>query len=389
MSVNFDQMPNRFGTNAAKWDALEDKDFLPLWVADMDFYSPQEITQRLTEVAKRGTYGYNTLPEHYLDAVVNWEKTRHGISIEKDWLMYTCGVVAGISWVLYSLTQPGDKILIQTPVYTPFHSVITDSGRVLVDSPLVNNKGKYTIDFADFEAKIKKEQVKAFICCNPHNPVGRCWSKEELTEIYRICRENDVLIISDEIHQDLIRGGFVHTPMASVAQDAPQYVITLSAPSKTFNVPGLKHSFLFTSNEEYRKAIREKVVAPFHIGGTLMGYEACTVAYSQCAYWVDELNAYLDENARFVNQFMAENLPEVVVSPIEATYLMWLDFGQLGLRGEELSKVVHDAKIKLSDGTAYASYTDSFQRVNIGCPKSMLEEAMNRLKKAIDQYRGK
>ncbi len=383
MESKFDKGPQRFGSGAVKWDVLEDKDILPLWIADMDFYSPAPVRQRMMELAEHGTYGYTMSPSGYLDAVVNWEKNRHGIAIEKEWLMYSCGVVAGISWILLSLTQPGDAVLIQTPVYNPFHDVVKNNGRVLVDSPLVNQQGSYTIDFADFEEKVKTQKVKAFILCNPHNPVGRCWSREELAKLYHICRENGVLIISDEIHQDLIRGGFSHTPMAAVAEDAAQYVITLSAPSKTFNVPGLHHSYLFTANEDYRKAIQEKIIAPLHIGGTQMGYEACMVAYNQCGDWLDELNAYLDQNAAFVRDFLAAELPQVVVTPIEATYLMWLDFAALGLRGEELTKTVASAKLKLGEGYVYADYADSFQRVNIGCPRAMLEEAMHRLVKVM------
>lgn len=350
----------------------------------MDFEVLPALQEAMVKRAQHPTYGYTLPNPKYYESFIDWNKKRNQFHLEKDDMVAIPGVVCAISFALNALTQKGDKVLVNTPVYNPFFSSIKENGRQLVTSSLVKKDGRYVMDLADMEEKIK-DGVTMYILCNPHNPVGRVWEKEELEQVVELCAKYNVTIFSDEIHSDIIYEGHEHTPLLSVSEKAKEIGLLAMAPSKTFNIAGLKSSIMVIQNPEMRQKIKDAINA-YHIGLDLFAYKATEVAYSEGEQWLNELNAYLLENAKFVVKYLEENLPKVKTFIPDGTYLMWLDFSAYGLTQDELmEKLKTEAKLALNSGAAYGEEGVGFAQLNIGCPRFILEQAMDRMKNVFAQ----
>lgn len=392
MHYDFDTRIDRTGTGSLKWDrhrkfVPEDaSDFLPLSIADMEFPTAPAITQALTAVVERGVYGYTIPTDSYIAAVSEWMLKRHNWMIESSWIVPFCGVVPALYNAIRAITHPGDKVVVQPPAYPPFYSAVTSAGCQVVRNPLLNDAGHYRFDFDDLEEKVSDPRVRALILCNPHNPTGRVWSERELRELGRICIEHDVLVLSDEIHFDFVFPPSKHQVFAALSDEFALNSITFTAPSKTFNLAGLETSNIIIPNpdlrEDYTIAAENALFMPLL---NIFGYTACEAAYRHGEEWLDQLLTYLEGNARFVADFCARNLPDVVVSPLEGTYLLWLDFRPLGLTSQELERVVTQrAHLKLDEGYTFGVEGAGFERINLACPRSMLKTAMYRLSDALN-----
>lgn len=385
---NFDKLVDRKGTECLKWDFVEkiygSADVIPLWIADMDFEVLPEIREALEKRAAHPTYGYTASAPAYRENIIKWNQERNGLTIEKEEIVPVPGVVTAIAFALNALTSEGDKVLINTPVYNPFASTIKGLNRELVTSSLKCEGHKRVMDLADMEEKMK-DGVKMMILCNPHNPIGRVWTKEELSQLVDLCAKYNVYLFSDEIHSDIVYGGHKHCSALTVSEKAKEISIVAMAPSKTFNIAGLKSSMFIIQNPELREKVSASYNA-FHVGVDLFAYKATEVAYGYGAKWVDELNEYLYENAKFVTEFCETQLPKVKTFVPEGTYLMWLDFSAYGLSQEDLmNKLKTEAKVGMNSGATYGDEGVGYARLNIGCPKFMLEQAMNQIKAAFEK----
>lgn len=388
MIFNFDEIIDRRSTNSIKYDFAEEMgkptDVLPMWVADMDFKSPPEVTEALIKVAQHGIFGYSLSKKDYFDAVHYWFNTRFGWDVKKEWLIETPGVVFAISTAIRAFTDEADAVMIQQPVYHPFSEKIRVNNRKLVNNPLVYENGEYKMDIKDFESKIKEHRVKLFILCSPHNPVGRVWTKEELTEIGDICMKHGVIVISDEIHADFIYEGYKHTIFSEVKQEYLDNTIICTAPSKTFNLAGLQVSNIFIPNKKLREKYKTEMKKAGYGSLNTLGIVACQAAYRYGAQWLDELMTYLTGNLNFVREFLKERLPQVKLVEPQGSYLIWLDFSGLNLNAEELENLIlNRAKLWLNSGTIFGPEGEGFQRMNIACPRSVVEEAFLRLEQAV------
>lgn len=387
--MNFNTFINRKNTNSVKYDFAskykKPQDILPLWVADMDFQAPPEVLQALEQKVHHGIFGYSDTTESYFRAVQNWFSLRHHWTPEENWLMKTPGIVFAIAAAVRALTQEGDSILIQTPVYYPFYRIIEENNRHLVKNPLVKKGNSYFMDFEDLEKKIKENQVKMAILCSPHNPVGRVWTKEELVSFGELCERYGVLVVSDEIHADFTFPGFCHTIFPSVKQSFEQFCVLCTSPSKTFNLAGLQASNIFIPNLEYRKKMKKEMKKIGYEELNIMAITACQAAYEYGAPWLDSLKKYLKQNLDYVRNFLKTNLPQIQLIEPQGTYLLWLDFNALQLSSDALEHlIIHQAGLWLDSGTMFGTEGQGFQRINIACPRSILEKAMYQLKQAID-----
>ena len=385
---NFDKLVDRKGTECIKWDLVGkvygSDDVIPLWIADMDFEILPELQEAMVKRASHPSFGYTIPAPAYRENIIKWNKERNGLELAKEDIVGIPGVVTAIAFALNALTKDGDKVLINTPVYNPFASTIKGLNRELVTSSLKCEGTKRVMDFADMEEKMK-DGVKMMILCNPHNPIGRVWTKEELNQLVELCAKYNVYLFSDEIHSDICYGGHKHCSILTVSEKAKEISFCAMAPSKTFNIAGLKSSMFMIQNPEIREKIQANINA-FHIGIDLMAYKATEVCYGYGAQWVDELNEYLYENAKFVTEFCETQLPKVKTFVPEGTYLMWLDFSEYGLTQEELmDKLKNEAKVGMNSGATYGDEGVGFARLNIGCPKFLLEKAMNQIKAAFDK----
>jgi cystathionine beta-lyase len=386
MSI-FEAFHDRKNTRSVKWDNLEPifqtTDVLPMWVADMDFKAPQAVNDALIRRAEHGIYGYTVIDEDVKGAVLNWVESRHNWTIDPNWLSFSPGVVTSLHMAIQAFTEPNDKVLIQTPVYTPFYNVIKQHNREVVKSPLVYENQSYTIDFNDFEEKLK-QGVKAFILCSPHNPVGRVWTHEELSEIARLCLKYDVLILSDEIHGDLVFKGKRHIPIATISDAVADQTITCMAPSKTFNLAGLDASFIVTKNKEKREKLNT-LFSKQGIGGlNTMGNTALEAAYVHGEAWLDELLVILEDHQNYVSGMFAAYAKELKVIQSEGTYLLWIDCSELNMDDDELKNfMIEKARVGLNPGIAYGDEGKQFMRMNIACPKVTIEEGVNRIIEAV------
>lgn len=386
---NFDEIIDRSNTNALKIDVLEErygrKDLISLWVADMDFKSPPAITKSIIKRAEHGIFGYTCPSQEYYDSIINWNKNKHDWAIEREWISFIPGIVKGIAFVVDCFTNNDDKILIQPPVYHPFRIVTELHKRQIVNNQLILDKeGYYKMDIEDLKRKI--ESCKVLILCNPHNPGGRVWTREELSEIADICFENDVLVISDEIHSDLVfeQEGHKHIPFASVSEKAAQNSITFMAPSKTFNIAGIVSSFAIIPNNKKRKQFFDYLTASELEEGHIFAYLAAEVAYTCCDEWLDELKKYLWANIQFIDGYLKKNIPQIKAIIPQASYLVWLDCRNLEMNQTDLASLfTNDARLALNDGAMFGCGGEGFMRLNIGSPLSVLEEAMNNLKIAV------
>lgn len=386
--LNFDKVINRKNTRCLKYDFAErrgmPKDVLPLWVADMDFETSSYVEDALVERAKEGIFGYSEVQTPYFEIVRDWMKKHHDWDVQEKWLIKTPGIVMALAMAVKAYTKPGEGVLLQLPVYYPFSEVIKDNGRNVVSNTLyLGEDNRYHIDFEDFERKIIEENIKLFFLCNPHNPVGRVWSKQELTQIGDICVKHGVIVVSDEIQQDFVFKG-KHTVFASLKKEYEDISITCTSPSKTFNLAGLMMSNIFIANRELRHNFRRELDAAGISQLGIMGLVACEAAYKNGEVWYQAMLSYVKENIAFTKEFVEKNLPGVTMIDLEGTYLVWLDFRKTGLSVDELEhRVIHKAKLWLDSGKIFGECGIGFQRINVACPRSILEDALNRIKAAI------
>lgn len=386
-NYNFDEIVPRKGTNCLKYDATElffkEKDLLPLWVADMDFKTPDFIVNAIKERVEHEIYGYSFRSDSYYNAIINWMQRRHNWEIKKEWISFSPGVVAGLTFAIEAFSKPGDGVVVQSPVYFPFFDCVKGTKRKMIDNPLKMVDGRYTFDLDDLKAKID-ENTKLLLLCNPQNPGGMVWTREELIALTDICLENNIMIISDEIHSDLIYEGHKHVPLASISEEVAQNCMVSMAPSKTFNVAGLTSSVVIIPNK--RQFVRyERAIGVGHLHmGNIFGTVACEAAYTHGDEWLEQMLHYLWENYLLLERFMKDKLPRVKVMKPEATYLIWMDFTDYGMKNDDLMKfLIENAKLALNDGGRFGTGGDGWLRINIGCPRSVLEEALQRLEKAF------
>ncbi len=382
MIQNFDEIIAREKTNCYKYDLREKffnaEDVFPMWVADTDFKAPDFIIEAMQKRLSHGIFGYTFLDDDYYRAITQWLKKQHGWNVEKDWIKYSPGVVPSLFACVLAFTQPDDKVIVQTPVYFPFYSAVKETGRTLVRNPLVLKDGRYYMDLEDLKSKID-DKTKMIILCSPHNPTGNVWKPEELIDLCNICLEKNILIISDEIHADIVFDGFKHTPTASLSDDIARNTMTLMAPSKTFNIAGLNSSYVVSSNSELVEKFAKQIEA-LHIGPNIFAIEATKAAYFNGELWLKELIGYFKANTNTVKEFLKQELDKVSFIEPEGTYLLWLDFRKFGLKREEINKIlIEGAKLGLSDGFMFGEEGDGFQRMNIGCPNSMIKKALSQL----------
>ena len=385
MRYDFETARLRRGVEAMKWDAMgqQPDDVVPLSAADMELLSPPEIIEALRQTAEYGMWGYTWWGETYGKAVKHWMSTRHNWEIEPEWIVQTNGVVQGLYAAVRTFTQPGDNVLVLTPVYYPFYRAVRLNGRNVVESQLKLVDGHFEIDFDDFAEKAR--QCKMFLLCSPHNPVGRVWTEDELRRMGDICLENQVLVVSDEIHFDLIMPGYQHTVFATLGEKYADNCLVCTAPSKTFSLAGLCLANIIIPNEEKRKAFDAMVNVSGCYTYSVFGLRALETGYTQCADWVDQLNEHIYGNYLYFKQFMAEHFPKVWVADLEGTYLCWFDCRCFGMPGEQLAEYLQkEAKLFLDDGYIFGAAGDGFERINLACSRKVLENSLERFRKAFE-----
>ncbi|MEH7334145.1 PatB family C-S lyase [Neobacillus drentensis] len=386
MSV-FNERIDRFKTSSVKWELTKDifgeSDLWPMWVADMDFKPPQAVIDAIKNRVEHGVFGYTFVPFSTSEAISTWQLKRHQWKINSSWLLYCSGVVQAISTAIHSYTKEGDRVLLQSPVYTPFFDMIEKNKRIVVNSPLLLDGDRYQIDFAGFE-KALQEGCKLFLLCNPHNPAGRVWTKDELLKIGELCLQYNCLILSDEIHSDIIYKKFTHIPIASLEDELLDRTITLIAPSKTFNLAGLQASTVIIKNKELRIQFQEQQKRQGVFSLNTFGIIGMEAAYRYGEEWLEELIDYLQVNKDYTIQFLADQIPEITCIDAEGTYLLWLDCRKLELSDKELRNLlIQKGKLALEPGPKYGPGGEGFVRINIACPKDDLIEGLERLKRAL------
>lgn len=386
MVHNFDEILSREGTNTYKYDLRKKifgvDDVYPMWVADTEFKAPVFVIDTLKKKIDHGIFGYTILDKEYYNSVISWNKLQHGWDLQPEWIKYSPGVVPSLFASVLAFTDPGDKVIVQTPVYHPFYFAIKENGREIVRNPLILRNGRYEMQLDDLKSKIDNKTKMLFLC-NPHNPTGNVWKEKELIELCEICLENDILIISDEIHSDIIYPGNKHIPTAKLSPEIARNTITLMAPSKTFNIAGLNSSYIVASNN----VLLDKVNAYFeglHIGPNIFAIEATKAAYQNGHAWLQELIQYYNKNVFTVHDFITDYIPDIQMIDPEGTFLVWLDFRKFSFTREELlRKLCHEAKVGLSDGYIFGKEGEGFQRMNIGCANSELLKALESIKKVF------
>ncbi|ASK28911.1 cystathionine beta-lyase [Chryseobacterium sp. T16E-39] len=386
MNYNFDEIIPRRGTNSIKWDSVADDNVLPMWVADMDFKTLPEIVEALSKKAEQGIFGYSFTPQALYDAIINWWEVSHQVRLQKDWLLPVPGMIPALSAIVRAYLKPGDNIIVQSPVYNHFFTLIENCGCNAIENHLIYENGNYQIDFADLELKASDPQTKMLLFCSPHNPVGRVWKRDELEKIASICSKHNVMVVSDEIHADLVYKGHQHIPFVSVAENYDLISVTCGSPCKTFNLSSLPVSYVITKDQEIKKAIAKILSIQETYSINPFAAEALIAAYTHGRNWMEALKEYVYSNYLFLNDFCKNNLPDISVSPLQATYLVWMDCRALGKGSDELSKMLFkDEKLWLNSGTMYGSSGEGFLRMNIACPKAILEEGLKRLEKYINK----
>lgn len=387
---DFDTVYDRHKTNSVKWDSIEasyhETDLLPLWVADMDFPAPPAVQQAFKDYAAHGIYGYTIEPPALRKAVIEWQKRRHQYELAENEIMFFSGVLAGVATAVQALTEPGDAVLIHDPVYPPFADMVKRTHRKLIRSSLIEKNNRFEMDFADLEEKFNTYPVKALILCNPHNPGGRVWSRDELRTLGELCRRYQVLVLCDEIHQDLVFSGTKLTSFQTVDPSFAEFSLVFASATKTFNLAGIKNSLLFVKNPELKKKITAKQLENFQQEINTFGLIGTEAAFSAGEQWLDSLLPYLQENIDFVIQTLHDQLPQVTVMKPEGTYLMWLDFSAFGLSDSELfNTLIHEAKVVLNPGITYGASGKQRMRLNVACPRKTLAEGLTRLITCLSQ----
>ena len=384
MKYNFDELISRRGTNSYKWDSAADAGVLPLWVADMDFRTAPAITEALARRVAHGIFGYTRVPEAYYNAVTGWFARRHGWHFKKEWMIYTSGVVPAISAIIKALARPGDKVLVQTPVYNCFFSSIRNNGCEAACSPLLRTGDTYRMDFDDLERKAADPAVKLMLLCNPHNPAGRVWTRKELTRLGEICLRHDVTVVADEIHCELVFPEYTYTPFASISEEFQRRSVTCVSPSKAFNIAGLQIANIVAADD----GIRERIDRAININEVCdvnpFGVEATIAAYNEGEEWLTQLIGYLKGNYEFMKDYCAKHLPDFPTAKLEGTYLVWMDCSVLHIPSEELERqLVEQARLWLNAGAMYRSPKEGFMRWNIACPRQRLAEALDRFRSFV------
>ena len=384
MKYDFDEVIPRRGTNSYKWDTETEEDVLPMWVADMDFRTAPAVVDALKKRVEHGIFGYTKVPSEYYDSIVDWFERKHNWTIERDWIIYTTGVVPALSAIIKALTSPGDKILVQTPVYNCFFSSIRNNGCEIVTNPLIYINGTYQINFDDLEKKAADPKVKLLLLCNPHNPAGRVWTKQELVRIGKICLQNGILIVADEIHCELVFPGHTYTPFASVSEEFLMYSVTCTSPSKAFNLAGLQIANIISADTNIRMRIEKAINVNEVCDVNPFGIEALMAAYNNSEEWLDKLNHYLFANYNYLKNYFKEHLPQFPVIRLEGTYLAWIDCSVLKLSSKEIVKtLLKRGKIRMNEGSLYGEAGDHFIRINIACPRQTLIDGLNRIRRAL------
>ncbi len=387
MAYDFDSIIERRRTKSMKWDALEElfgqKDLIPLWVADMDFKSPPEVIEAVINRAEHGIFGYAGSYDSYFTAVVNWLKRRFQWEVEKEWIVPCPGVIPALNLLVRTFTNPGDKVIIQPPVYHPFYKAIRNNGCHVLQNPLKLEGGRYHMDFNDLEKKID-DRTRMLILCSPHNPVGRVWRREELVELAEICLKYDILVVSDEIHADLVYKNFRHVPFPIISREISTNCIVLTAPSKTFNLAGLQTSNTIIPDALLRKIFKAALESIGFSRPNIFGLEALEAAYTYGEPWLEALLSYLEGNLEFLTNYIEEKIPPLKVIRPEGTYLVWLDCRELGMTAAELENFMRTkVGLALNEGYIFGSGGEGFERINIACPRSLLKTALQKLEKAV------
>ncbi len=388
MTYDFDTPVERRNTNSYKWDDTPDSDILPMWVADMDFRTAPCITDALMHRVEHGVFGYTFVADEFYDATIDWWVTRHGLEIKREWMIYTSGVVPAISAIIKALTLPGEGVVVQTPVYNCFFSSIRNNGCRIVENPLIQRSdGSFAMDFEGLEAAVADPNVTVMLLCNPHNPAGRVWSADELRRVGEICFRSGVTVISDEIHCELVFKPYRYTPFASLGEEFLRRSVTCISPSKAFNTAGLQIANIVCAEDSLRRRIDRAIninevcdVNPFGVTGLI-------AAYRHGGPWLEQLKEYLWENYLTLCKYFADNLPDLKVTPLEGTYLVWVDCRSLRMSSEALEKLLYDrGRVWINAGTIYGAAGEGFIRINIACPRSRLNEGLNRIREALSEY---
>ncbi|MDR0687520.1 MAG: pyridoxal phosphate-dependent aminotransferase [Prevotellaceae bacterium] len=383
MIYDFDEIIPRRGTFSSKWDRAGDG-VLPMWVADMDFRTAPPVTEALMRRVRHGIFGYSLLPDEYYDAVIGWFGRRYGFDVKREWILSAISVVPAVSAILRALTVPGDKVMIQSPVYNCFYSVISANGCEAVSNDLIYENGGYTVDFDDLERIASAPDVKVMLLCSPHNPAGRVWTREELTRTGEICIRHGVTVLSDEIHCDLVFGQYRHLPFASLGEHFLLHSVTCTSPSKTFNLAGLHASNIFVANPNLRKRIQQALDANGIGENNSFAADSLIAAYNEGEEWLEQLLAYLYDNYLYLKEYLAEHFPQLHVLPLQATYLAWVDCKALQVPSASLSRMlVEKGKVWFNAGTMYGANGEGFLRINIACPRTLLKEGLERMRKTL------
>ena len=391
MKYDFDELVERRGTNCVKWDEegpcqtddrCSSKEMIPLWVADMDFKVAPAIQEAVRKRAEHGVFGYNIVPESYYEAVIAWFRRRHQWDTHREWLLYTTAVVPAMSCVIKALTMPGEKVLILSPAYNCFFSSIKNNGCEVLESPLKAADDSFEVDFIDFESKCADEKTTLFLLCNPHNPTGRVWTREELQRMYDICHRHGVKVVSDEIHCELIMPGYRFVPFGTVTDDC----VVMNSPSKNFNTAGLQIANIICSHPTWRRRIDRAININEVCDVNPFGIVALQAAYNESEDWIDELNQYLWGNYQSIRDFIEENIPQWKVCRLEGTYLPWVDVSAMGITSQQLcNRLFAEAKVWINPGTMYGRETgEGYVRLNIACPRSRLMDALQRIETVVN-----
>ena len=379
---DFDAPINRRGTDSMKWDVAENE--LPMWVADMDFQTAPDIIDALQKRVSEGVFGYTDVSDDWYNAYISWWKNRHGFTIDREWLMFCTGVIPAISSIVRKLTTPNEKVIIQTPVYNIFFNSIINNGCRVWESPLRYENGQYSMDFEDLETKMADPQASLMILCNPHNPVGRIWSKEELARVGELAQKYGVTVVSDEIHCDLTEPGKEYVPFASASDICRDVSITCIAPTKTFSIPGIQTSAIFVPNKFLRHKVWRGINTDEVAEPNVFAATAAIAAFEHGGPWLDELREYLFDNRHFVEKYVSENIPEISVVKGNATYLVWIDISKIGIPSDEAAaRIRKETGLYLSAGTAYGDSGKDFLRMNVACTRANLEDGLGRLAQGI------
>nr|WP_315019877.1 MalY/PatB family protein [uncultured Aminipila sp.] len=393
MKYDFDEVIERRGTDSIKWapkllkENFGEEECIPMWIADMDFFAAQPIRDAIIARAQHGIFGYGHKSGEFLEAAVNWQKKRNGWEIKKEWILFTPGIIPALSFIVETFCNRGDKVIIQSPVYYPFTNIINNNGCHIANNPLILNNGKYEMNFSELEELAQDSRTKLMILCSPHNPVGRVWTEDELKRLGEICIRNNVLVVTDEIHSDLIYPPNRHIPFGKISEEFKMNSIICTSPSKTFNLAGLQLSNIIIPNERIRLELNNKLLT-IDIDPGSFASVAQIAAYNQGEEWLEELLVYLQNNLDFIDRFINEQMPRVKLIKPEATYLAWLDFSDYGLTYQELQALMQKkAKVALDDGYIFGAGGEQFQRINFACPRAILEKALENIKKSVNEIR--